>query len=81
MGEVEALRQQVRQAVAPYARPTRVACKRCYFRMAPTPLMWRDFFLRGLARRQCAAIAFPSEATLWDEVKARVEASRGLEAA
>jgi len=78
--EIETLRQQARQAVAPYARPTRVACKRCYFRMAPTPPMWRDFCLLGLVRRQCGAIAFPSEATLWDEVKARVEASQGPEA-
>jgi hypothetical protein len=80
MDEIETLRQQARQAVAPHVRPTRVACKRCYFRMAPVPPMWRSFCLLGLVRRQCGAIAFPSEATLWDEVKDGVEASQGPKA-
>jgi hypothetical protein len=72
MNGVEALRQETRQAIAPHARPTRVACKRCYFRMSPWPPLWRDFCLLGLVRRQCGAIAFASDATLWNEVEARV---------
>lgn len=70
--KIEALRQQVRQALSPHARPTRVACKRCYFRMKHTPPMWRDFCLLGLVRRRCGAIAFASDVTLWSEVESRV---------
>lgn len=73
--EIEAFRQDAQQAVAPHVKPTRVACKRCYFRVRHTPPMWRDFCLMGLIRRQCGAIAFASDATLWDEMEARV---RGL---
>ncbi|MBC8445560.1 MAG: hypothetical protein H8D74_00020 [Chloroflexi bacterium] len=52
MKEIEAFRQQARQDIAPLARPTRVACKRCYFRMRHAPPMWRDYCLLGLVRRQ-----------------------------
>ena len=74
MKEIEAFRQQAQQDIAPCARPTRVACKRCYFRMVRTPPMWRDFCLLGLVRRQCGTIAFASDVTLWDEVETRIRA-------
>jgi hypothetical protein len=72
--EIEALRQEVQQTLTPHARPTRVACKRCYFRMAHAPPMWRDFCLLGLVRHQCGAIAFISDITLWQEVETRIRA-------
>ncbi len=72
--EIGAFRRQVQQDIAPHIRPTRVACKRCYFRMVRTPPMWRDFCLLGLVRRQCGAIAFASDVTLWDEVETRLRA-------
>ncbi len=74
MDEIEAFRQGAQQDIAPHARPTRVACQRCYLHMAHAPPMWRDFCLLGLVRRQCGAIAFVSDATLWDEARARVRA-------
>jgi len=74
MKEIEAFRREVQQALTPYARPTRVACKRCYFRMRHAPPMWRDFCLLELVRRQCGAIAFASDVTLWDELATRVRA-------
>lgn len=86
MKEFEAFRQQAQEDIAPLARPTRVACKRCYFRMRHAPPMWRGFCLLGLVRRQACpeqcrrvgAIAFASDATLWDEVEARIRAPDDL---
>jgi hypothetical protein len=72
MEQIQAFRRCAQQAIAPHARPTRVACKRCYFRVRHQPPMWRDFCLLGLVRRQCGSIAFVSDATLWDEVGARI---------
>jgi len=72
--DLKALRRQAQHEIAPYARPTRVACKRCYFRMRHTPPVWRDYCLLGLVRRQCGAIAFASDTTFWDQVEARVRA-------
>ncbi len=74
MNEFNAFRQAAQEDIAPHAKPTRVACKRCYFRMVRTPPMWRDFCLLGLVRRQCGAIAFASDVTLWDEVETRIRA-------
>lgn len=41
--------------------------------MAHVPPLWRDFCLLGLVRRQCGAIAFVADVTLWDEVETRVQ--------
>ena len=73
MEQIQAFRQWAQQAIAPHARPTCVACKRCYFRVRHQPPMWQDFCLLSLIRRHCGAIAFASEVTtLWDEVDARI---------
>jgi len=39
IGDLNTLRRQAQQEIAPYAMPTRVACKRCYFRMRHAPPM------------------------------------------
>lgn len=73
--DMVALRQQVRETVAPLAQPTRVRCKECYFRMSPYPLRWREYCLLGLVRRECGSVAFTSESTLWMGVESRLRES------
>ena len=72
MEQIQAFRRWVHQAIAPHARPTRVVCKRATSACATSRPCGGAFCLLSLIRRHCRAIAFASDAILWDEVDARI---------